>query len=116
MIIKIKNLRVEAVIGVYDTEKKYKQPLLINLEIDYNEGVAPKTDRIDDTLNYHTVTDRVREYVENTKFDLLEKLVEEISKIVLSYEKVHSVSIQIDKPEAPIQGIESVSVSKIFKK
>ncbi len=116
MIIKIKNLKCETVIGVYELEKKAKQRLILNAEIDYNEGNSIKSDKIVDTLNYHEVIKQVKQFIEGNSYELLEKMVEEVGHLILSFDRVISARVEIDKPDAPIEGIESVSVSKTFKR
>jgi 7,8-dihydroneopterin aldolase/epimerase/oxygenase len=115
MKIKIKDLTCETIVGVYASEKKVNQPLVINVSIDYNEGESPRTDRIADTLNYHKVVDKISAHVRGTKFDLLEKVVEDIGNIVLSFERVKGCKVEVDKPNAPIEGLRSISVSKKFR-
>lgn len=116
MIAKIKNLTTTALVGVYEFELQKKQKIIINLEIDYDAGVAPETDKIEDCMNYHPICDGVKKLVSDTKYELIEKICNEVGKYVLSYDKVRSVKVEIDKPEAPIEGIESVSVSDFYRK
>lgn len=116
MIIRIKNLKCETIIGVYPAERSSKQILIINMKIKYDDGVAAESDDIKDTINYHEVVDKVRGLVESSQYNLLETLVEKIGETILEYKKVISCEIEIDKPNAPIENIDSVSVSKKFKR
>ncbi len=116
MIIKIKNLAVNMILGVYEFEKQGTQKVIVNLEIDFDEGNAAETDNIKDTLNYHPICDDVTAILKDRPYELIETVVEKIGKYILSYEIVNSVNVEIDKPEAPIEGVESLSVSKLFKK
>ena len=51
----IKDLEVEAVIGVYDWEREVRQLISINLEMNFNTKKAGRSDRIDDALNYKNI-------------------------------------------------------------
>ncbi len=116
MIIKIKNLHCETVIGVYQSEKTQKQPLVVNVKIDYDEGKSPITDNIEDGMNYHLIVDKIKEHIESRNFELVERVVEEVGEIVMSYNKVRSCKVEVDKPKGPIEFIDSFSVSKKFKR
>jgi dihydroneopterin aldolase len=114
--IKIKNLTGHCIIGVYEEEKHKKQKVIVNIEIDYDEGVAGESDSIEDTLNYHPICDWINNIIAKKEFELIEALVEEIGSYIISLDRVSEVYVEIDKPDAPIAGIESISVSKKFNK
>lgn len=116
MILKIKNLTGKTIIGVYSDEKLRRQKLVVNAEIDYDAGMSGQSDSINDTMNYHPICDRITELLENGDFHLIEYVCEEVGKICLSYPQVRSAKIEIDKPEAPLKGVDSVSVTKVFVK
>jgi D-erythro-7,8-dihydroneopterin triphosphate epimerase len=116
MIIRVKNLQCETVIGVYEQEKTQKQPILINLRIKYDEGKAPTSDNINDTINYHLLVDKIKSHVENNKFELVERVVEEVGQIVMQNDKVISCKVEVDKHKGPLKYIDSFSVSKSFKR
>lgn len=114
MIISIKNLTLNTIVGIYEFEQNQKQRVIINMLIEYDNGKSSKSDKIEDTLNYHIICDKISEYVENNSFRLLERLVYEVSQIVLKNPQVKSVDVEIDKPDAPIDNIESVSVREKY--
>lgn len=116
MKIRIKDLKIQGIIGIYNQEKLEKQTILVNLEINYDEGNSKTTDNIDEGLNYHPICEHIRELIENNQYGLLEKLVNDIGNYIISLGKVSSVHVEVDKPEAPIDGLGSVSVSEIFSK
>ncbi len=114
MILKIKNLTAKTIIGVYNDEKLRRQKLVVNAELDYDEGKSPQSDSINDTMNYHPICDKITYLLESGDFHLIEYVCEEIGKICLSTPQVRSAKIEVDKPEAPLKGVDSVSVTKIF--
>lgn len=111
MTIHIKNLRVPVLIGVYESERLEKQPIVINMKIDYDESAALASDRIGDALNYHELVETLKERLERMQFHLLEKFVDAILQIAMENQSVCRVNVEIDKPNAPIYGIESVSIT-----
>lgn len=116
MKIKIKDLKIQGIIGIYQKEKLEKQTILVNLEIDYDEGDSKNSDNIDEGLNYHPICEYIRNLIENNQYGLIEKLVNDIGNYVISLDKVKTAYVEVDKPEAPIEGLRSVSVSEIFSK
>ncbi len=96
----IEDLRIDAVIGIYDWERKVKQHLEIDLEVWMDLRAAAKSDAIEDTLNYKSVAKRVLAFVEASSFRLVEALAGEIAGIVLDEFKVARVRVTVHKPGA----------------
>ena len=116
MFIKIKNLKLPIEIGVFDSEKNRTQPVIFNFKIEFEEGDSPKTDNIKDTLDYSIIAKAITDGVINTKFELLESLMVHVESILAKFEKIKVAEIEIDKPHAPIPHIDSVSISRIYKR
>ena len=75
----IKDLEVEAVIGVYDWEREVRQLISINLEMNFNTKKAGRSDRIDDALNYKNISKCIIELTESSKSKLIENLAQKIA-------------------------------------
>ncbi|VUD40386.1 Dihydroneopterin aldolase [Thalassocella blandensis] len=84
-IVFIRDLQVEAVVGIYEWERKVRQPVLINLDMGHDNSVPAKSRNIEDALNYKAVADRICNLVVDQKFELLETMAEEIA-LVLQHE------------------------------
>ena len=82
-IIYLKDLRVDAKIGVWEWERKIVQTLVIDLDFAVDIGVASSSDKLDDTVDYKAISDRIMEFVGSSQFNLLEALAENLSKILL---------------------------------
>ena len=106
----IKDLEVEAVIGVYDWEREVRQLISINLEMNFNTKKAGRSDRIDDALNYKNFSKCIIELTESSKSKLIESLAQKIAKTVLSEFPVSSVIVTVEKPGA-LRGSKSVGVT-----
>lgn len=109
MIIRIKNLRLRTVIGIYDWEKKIKQDVILNIKIEFDGRQASQTDNIDDSVNYKTITKQIIALVEENSFGLVEKIVGDVLDVIMAIPKVVSASVEVDKPGA-LRYTDSVSV------
>lgn len=114
-IVYIKGLKADAIIGIFDWERKNKQRLVIDLEMDWDFTKAGKSDAIDDALDYAGVSEAVIEYVENTDFQLLETLVEKIAILVIEKFGVEKVGINLDKG-AVVDHVDHVGVKIVRDK
>lgn len=92
--------------GVLQEEKILGQKFIVSVELSLDFKQAGMNDSVADTVSYAEVYYIVREIVEDNKFDLIEKLAEEISSGILTkFNKVQELKVKILKPEAPVQGI-----------
>jgi 7,8-dihydroneopterin aldolase/epimerase/oxygenase len=81
-IVFIRGLRIETVIGIYDWEKEIKQPIVLDLEMSTDVARAAATDRIEDAVDYKAVSKRLKQFVGEGKFDLVETLAERCAEII----------------------------------
>ena len=105
----IKNLQVETIIGIFNWEREVKQVVSIDLEMEFDNKKAAKSDDIKDALDYKKIGKRVSGYVEKSKYKLVERLAEQIAKIVLKEFPVSSLILSVTKPGA-LRGSESVGI------
>ena len=108
-IIYLHDLRIEAVIGLWEWERKIRQTVAIDLEMSADIRKAAATDSVDDTLNYKLVAKRLQQYVGESSFQLVETLAEKIAGIVLDEFGVAWVRVKVNKPGA-IRGARDVGV------
>ena len=105
----IENLTVEAVIGVWDWEREIKQPVSLDLEMDYDIRQAAASDSIEDTLDYKAVAKRLIRFIEQSEFQLVEALAEHCAAIVLDEFPVSRLKLKLSKPGA-VRGSSAVGV------
>ena len=108
-IIYLRELRVETVIGIYEWERRIKQPIIIDLEMAADIRTAASTDNIEDTLNYKAVAKRVIAFVENSEFQLVETLAERVAEIVMAEFQVPWLRLEVNKKGA-VRGARDVGV------
>ncbi len=111
MIIKIENLKLRTIVGIYDWEKEKKQDVIINIEMEFDGTKAIETDSIDDTIDYKTITKEIIEMVEGQEFNLIERIAGDAMKIVMRNDKVQKASVRVDKPGA-LRFTDTVSVTQ----
>ncbi len=110
MMIRIKNLRLRTVIGIFDWERKTRQEVIVNVTLEFDGSKAAQSDRIEDSVDYKSLTKRIIAEVEQSSFQLIEALANHVLGLVMSDERVRRAEIEIDKPGA-LRFAESVSVS-----
>ena len=108
--IKISNLRLRTIIGVYDWEREHKQDVVINITMDYEAGEAIRLDQLASALDYKKISKKVIKQVELSRFFLLERLAYKVLKVVMADKRVKKAVVCIDKPLA-LSFSDSVSVT-----
>ncbi|MEM8685063.1 MAG: dihydroneopterin triphosphate 2'-epimerase [Pseudomonadota bacterium] len=108
--IRIHNLRLRTFIGFNPEERVKKQDIVINAEVAYTLPDGVFEDRVEDALNYKTITKAIIELVENGQFLLLEKLVGDVLKLCTADSSVQRASVTIEKPHA-LRFADSVSLT-----
>jgi dihydroneopterin aldolase len=96
-IIFLNDLRIDAVIGIFDWERRVKQTLVFDFEMGADIRKAAASDHIDDTLNYKAVAKRVIEFVEASEFQLVETLAERVAQLILEEFKVPWLRLKLNK-------------------
>jgi dihydroneopterin aldolase len=105
----IREMRVDAWIGVYDWEKQRMQTLEMDVEI----GLAPlakRTENIHDTVHYGLVVERIRKELADNKFGLLEALAEHVCGIVMTDFRAAWVRLSVAKI-GHIRGVRKLGVT-----
>ena len=99
-LILIEGLAVETVIGVFDWERQIKQRLLIDLALNTDIAKAAGTDDLQHTLDYKAVSDAVIAFAENSDYQLIESLAEDLAAMIRKDFSVAGLSLKISKPAA----------------
>ena len=94
------DLRIDAVIGIWDWEKRNPQTITIDLEMLTDIKKASQSDSIKDALDYKTVSKRVKQFIQESQFNLIETLAENVAKIILEEFDVQWLKLKISKPFA----------------
>lgn len=106
----LRGLEVQAVIGIWEWERRITQIVRFDLEMSTDAAVAARTDSIDDALNYKDLAKRVIQIAETSEFRLIETLAETVARTVLSEFSLDWIRVSAAKPGA-IEGSREVGVT-----
>jgi len=98
----IRDLVLEARIGVYPEEKAARQPIRINISfemrddgLDHPDGIGP--DDVKRVVDYDGMTKRVRALIGRAHVQLIETMAEQIARLCLNDPRVLAVRVSVEK-------------------
>lgn len=98
--IHIEGLLLRCIIGTNDWEREQKQDVLVTITLETETRAAGRSDRIEDTVNYRSLTKRIVEHVEASQFFLVEALAESVAALCLAEARVAAAEVRVEKPGA----------------
>ena len=110
--IKIENLEIFANHGVYPEENRLGQKFLVSCILYVDTRKAGKTDDLEASVNYGTISHLIKEKMEEKNYRLIEAVAEQLAEEILLFdEKIRKVMVEVKKPWAPVGlPLETVSV------
>ncbi|MBF8268985.1 MAG: dihydroneopterin aldolase [Gammaproteobacteria bacterium] len=108
-IIYLNAIRIEAIIGIYEWERRARQTVILDIEMGTDVRVAAASDNLNDTLDYKAVAQRIIAYASGSEFHLVETLAERIAEILLSEFKSPWCRIRLNK-QGVVKGVRDVGV------
>lgn len=96
----VRDLTIQAIIGVYDDEKEQKQPLIISAWLEVNRPGEWQDDNPDDIVSYETVVEEAEAIAASGPINLVETFAEKLIAALMLNEGVLAVTVNIDKPQA----------------
>jgi 2-amino-4-hydroxy-6-hydroxymethyldihydropteridine diphosphokinase len=105
----IEGLEIEALIGIYDWERRVRQPLQFDVEMAFDNRRPAASDAIGDTLDYKAVSKRLIAFVSESGFGLVETLAERCATLIIEEFGVAHVRLKLSKPGA-VRGARAVGV------
>ncbi len=99
-IVYIRDLRVDTIIGIFDWEREVRQTVSLDLEMAADIRRAAETDDIQHALNYKAVAKRLIAFIEASQFLLVERMAEEVARIVMDEFDVPWLRLRLSKPGA----------------
>ena len=108
--ISIVDLEVFYSVGVTDEERAQPQRLLVTVVMDFDFSTASLSDRIEKTINYQAVAQRLLKYGDGRSWKLLERLVSNIADTVMTEFKPQAVMVEAKKFTIPQARYVSVSL------
>ena len=111
----IKDLIFNTSIGIHDFEKKQKQQIKFNIEIDINSSLKPSNTNLNTIVNYENVINSIKILTQKKHYDLLEVLAEDIFLDLFENKNIIKIKLKIEKPEI-IKNTTSVGIEIIKKR
>lgn len=110
--IHIKNLEIFAHHGVFPEENTLGQKFVISATLYTDTSQAGRTDDLTQSIHYGEVSQRLKQYVEEHTFRLLERVAEGAAEdLLLHVPRLEQVDLEVKKPWAPVGlPLETVSV------
>ena len=101
-VIRVKDLSLRTFIGFKPHEKKHKQDVLIQLEVEVETSMVEQNDdyQAEGFYDYRSMTKSVIKLVEESRFDLLEALTRKVLDEIMSNPLVKKAKGEIEKPHA----------------
>jgi len=96
----LRDLRIQTIVGIWDWERKMPQTVSIDLDMAADVGRAAETDDIEDALDYKKVAKRVTGFVQDARFQLVERMAEEVARLIMSEFDVPWVRVAVHKLRA----------------
>ena len=93
----IRDLKLDAHIGVYAHEEGRTQPIRINVDLTVTDNGLPNDDRLEDVVDYHHVAKEITAMVDSGHVRLVETLAEQIAAKCLEDDRVHVARVRIEK-------------------
>ncbi len=114
--ITLKELKYQVNIGVTEQERKHPQQMQIDLHLYLDITKAVVTQDIAQTVNYSTVQETIKIFLETKEYVLIEKMSADIvDMLLLNFDKIKAVKCTCWKPEA-LKDAQNVGVTVVRKR
>lgn len=111
-LLRIKDLTVDCIIGVYPHERHEAQPLSIDVEVHVDVAKAAKSEDLADTVDYAALVDELTFLVQAARFRLVETACHAIARYVqLRTSRQLPVHVRVRKTRALETAIVEVSTT-----
>lgn len=106
----LREVLLDANIGIHDFERAGAQRLVINVDVFVPLAVStPRHDRISEVLDYDFVRLTISRRIEQGHINLQETLIDDIARALLAHPGVAAVRVASEKPDV-YEDVEAVGV------
>lgn len=109
-IIFLHELKLDTVIGIHEWEREAPQTIQLDLDIALPHSRAGRSDRVEDTIDYGRVAERIRQSLAEKRFSLVEALAEHVAQLLLQEFGSPRVRVSVTKL-GPIRGVKRIGVT-----
>ncbi len=96
----VSNLKLDALIGVYEHELVNPQPIIINIDLTVSEDKTSLNDKLAGVVCYETIVNKIKTIIDQGHVNLVETLAEKFAEACLEDSRVIAARIRLEKPEA----------------
>lgn len=100
--ITLTGLRMRGRHGVYDFERSRGQDFVVDVVLELDLAVAAGSDRVEDTVHYGELAERLAAIVAGEPVNLIETLADRLARTCLADPRVGAATVTVHKPQAPI--------------
>ncbi len=79
----VRDLRIEALIGIHRRERHVRQTLSIDLDIGLPGAAVFASDKVADTIDYEKVANRIRELGASGQYRLVETFADRVAALLI---------------------------------
>ncbi|TRO96368.1 dihydroneopterin aldolase [Glycocaulis profundi] len=108
--VRVEGLRLDAEVGVYQSEHGRRQPVIVSLEAEVAPEAARPGADLGHAVNYAALAETVRQVVGRRHHELLEDLAQELTDTMFADPRILRIALKIDKTAA-LDDADSVGVS-----
>ena len=95
----IKDLTLDLQLGYYDFERRKKQKVKFNLELNYENKKPTNDDNLKSIVNYGKIVKLIEKLVKNKHYNFLETLAEDIFDELFKNKRINKIVLRIEKLE-----------------
>jgi dihydroneopterin aldolase len=108
-IVFLHGLAIDCVVGLWDWERATTQRIYVDLDMGQDLAKPAKSQKLEDTLDYKSISKRVQTIVKDGKFKLVETMAEHIAKALIEEFSVAWCRVRVNKRGA-VRGATDVGV------
>ncbi len=101
--IHIKGISCQAYVGVPPQERENPQEVVVDLTLSLNLETAAQTDRVESTVDYQKIVEKVEHAISERPFQLLEALTSHVCQSLLTDTRIKIALVKIRKFPEPLR-------------
>lgn len=99
--ITVTDFRIDTTVGVHEWEQQQKQPIILDMSLQCDCQQAADNDDLNHALDYFTLTEHLKKYLDNSRCALIETLAHNlITEIFQHFPLVSAIELHVKKPDA----------------
>ena len=110
--ISVVDLEVFYCIGISEEERAAPQRLLITVDLSYDFASAALSDRLEKTINYQALVDKLLKFGHERSWKLLERLATQVADAIMAEFQPQAVTVEVKKFPFPQARYVSVSITR----